>query len=209
MIIIPSMPRLSTPERSTINSPADARSSGVEAVMTVRIKLTEKINCMTSRSVSNMGWHGLSHGSQQADAVNDQRIAGQHVEQQDSLKNFGEVERDLHRNLRALAADEGQREKQAGDQNAHRIEPPQEGDDDGGEAVARRHTRVQMPDRSGHLDDAGEAGQRARNRKGEQDQPIRIEAGKMRRTRGGSDQPDLKSHDHAPEENGHQHHDDK
>src|SRR5271167_95153 len=106
MIIIPSIPRLSTPERSTTNSPADARSSGVEAVMTVRIKLTEKINCMMSRN-SNMGWHGLSHGSQQADAVNDQRIAGQHVEQQDSLENFGEVERDLHRNLRALAADEG------------------------------------------------------------------------------------------------------
>ena len=40
MIIIPSMPRLSTPERSTTNSPADAKSSGVAAVMTVRRKLS-------------------------------------------------------------------------------------------------------------------------------------------------------------------------
>ena len=42
-IIIPSMPRLSTPERSTTNSPDDASRSGVEAVITVRMKLTEKI----------------------------------------------------------------------------------------------------------------------------------------------------------------------
>ena len=44
MIIIPSMPRLSTPERSTTNSPDAASKSGVEAVITVRMKLTENIS---------------------------------------------------------------------------------------------------------------------------------------------------------------------
>ena len=72
MIIIPSMPRLSTPERSTTNSPADAKSSGVEAVMTVRIKLTEKISCRMLWSVSSMGRHGFSHRPQQADPVDDE-----------------------------------------------------------------------------------------------------------------------------------------
>src|SRR5271170_4268010 len=158
MIIIPSMPRLSTPERSTTNSPADAKRSGVEAVMTVRMKLTEKISAKMSWSVSSMGWHCFLHGSHQADAVDDERIAGEHIEQQDALEDLGEVERDLHRDLRPLAADEGQSEKQPGDQNAHRIEPAEEGDNDGREAVARCHTRIQMPDRSSHLDDTGEAG---------------------------------------------------
>src|SRR5580700_11955270 len=69
-IIIPSTPRLSTPERSTTSSPDDANNSGVEAVTTVRMKLTEKIRCRTLPSVSSMRGHGFDR-SQQPQAVDD------------------------------------------------------------------------------------------------------------------------------------------
>src|SRR4029077_2056632 len=117
MIIMPSAPRLSTPERSTTSSPEAASKSGVEAAITDRM------------IASSSSMRGLSNRTQNADAVDDERIAGEHVEQQDALEHLGEIERHLHRNLRAFAADEGERQKQPGDQNAYRIEPPQKGDD--------------------------------------------------------------------------------
>ena len=43
----------------------------------------------------------------------------------------------------------GQRQEQAGDQDAERIEPAEKGDDDGGEAVARRDAGLEMTDRPG------------------------------------------------------------
>src|SRR5882672_9894803 len=122
MIIMPSTPRLSTPERSTTSSPAAASSRGVEAAITDRIM------------ASSSPMRRLSRRTDESVAVEDQGIAGEHVEQQDALEHLGQIERDLHRYLRAFAADEGQRKKQAGDQDADRIEPSEEGDDDGGEA---------------------------------------------------------------------------
>src|ERR1700729_90523 len=71
-IIMPSTPRFSTPERSTMSSPDDANKSGVEAVMTVKIKLTEKIRLKTLPSDSSMSGYRLAHGSQQTDAVDNQ-----------------------------------------------------------------------------------------------------------------------------------------
>src|ERR1039458_4744461 len=154
MIIIPSRPRLSTPERSTTSSPAAAKRSGVDAAITDRMMAS-------SRSMRR-----LPERTDEADSVDDQGIAGQHVEQQDSLEHLGEVQRDLHRNLRILAADERKGEEQPGDQYAHRIESPQERDDDGSEAIARRDAWLQMSDRSRHLDDAGKPGERSGNREG-------------------------------------------
>ena len=49
----------------------------------------------------------------------------------------------------------------SGDQDADRIEPPEKGDDDGGEAVARGYARIEMADRPRHFDNAGKAGERA------------------------------------------------
>src|SRR5271170_6670365 len=100
MIIMPSTPRLSTPERSATSSPAAARRSGVEAAIT------------DSMMASNSVMRGLSEGADQADPINDHGVAGQHVEQQDTLKHFGQIERHLDRNFRILAADIGQRQKQ-------------------------------------------------------------------------------------------------
>src|SRR3954469_21344463 len=109
MIIMPSTPRLRTPERSTTSSPAAANNSGVEAAITE----------MMMASSSPIG--GLRESPDQPDAVDRQRIAGQHEEQQYALKHLGQIERHLHRYLRALAADECQRQEQPGNQDADRI----------------------------------------------------------------------------------------
>src|SRR6516165_11743379 len=114
---MPSAPRLSTPERSTKSSPEAASNSGVEAATTDKMM------------ASSSSMRGLSDGTQQANAIDDERIAGQHVKQEDALEHLGEIERHLHGNLRALAADKGERQKQSSDQNADRIESPEKRDD--------------------------------------------------------------------------------
>src|SRR5262245_55735323 len=188
MIIMPSTPRLRTPERSTTNSPDAASNSGVEAAITDRMM------------ASSSSMDGLPDGAQHADAVDDERIAGQHVEQQDALEHLGEVERHLHRYLRAFAADEGERKKKTGDQDADGIKTPQKGDDDGGEAVARRHARIEMTDRSRHFDDPGEPCKRAGNRESEEHQAIGVEAGEARGARGGADDADFEASDRLAEQ---------
>src|SRR4051794_4225547 len=85
-IIMPSTPRFRTPARSTTSSPDAASSSGVEAVM------------MVSRRASTNSMSDL-RSEQQTETVEDQRIAGEHVEQQNALEHLGEVERHFHHDL--------------------------------------------------------------------------------------------------------------
>src|SRR5208283_3378678 len=87
MIIMPSMPRLSTPARSTTSSPAAASNSGVDAAITETMMAS-------SNPIGNPG--ARRH---QTNAVEDQGIAGEHVEQQDALEHLGKIERHLHRDL--------------------------------------------------------------------------------------------------------------
>src|ERR1700722_20412803 len=136
MIIMPSRPRLSTPDRSVTSSPAAANNSGVEAAIP------------DSMMASNISMGGLSQRADEADAVDDHGVAGQHVEQQDALEHLGEIERHFDGDFGVLPADEGQREKQARNQYAHRIEPAQEGDNDGGKTIAGRYIGLQMSDRA-------------------------------------------------------------
>src|SRR5215210_2782535 len=105
---MPSTPRFRTPARSTTSSPEAASSSGVEAVITV------------SRTASMNSMDDLRR-EQHTEAVEDQRVAGEYVEQQDALEHLGEIERHFQRNLRALPADEGEREEQRRDQDADRV----------------------------------------------------------------------------------------
>src|SRR3984893_10172864 len=114
MIIIPSTPRLSTPARSATSSPVAASSSGVEPASTARMLA----------SASPMSCPAMS--PHQANSVEDERIAREHKEQQDALEVLGQVERDPHGNLGLLAADEGERQEQAGKQYADQIQTSQE-----------------------------------------------------------------------------------
>src|SRR5215510_8769300 len=102
IIIMPSTPRLRTPERSVTSSPVAAIRSGVDAASTDRMMA----------STSSTGHH-LTIGEDQPETIEDQRVAGEHVEQQEALKNLGHVQRDLHCDLGLLAADKGECKKKA------------------------------------------------------------------------------------------------
>src|SRR5476651_2672250 len=100
-IIMPSTPRLSTPERSVTSSPVAAINNGVDAASTERI--------MASSSPTGH----LSRRENQPEAVENEAVAGEHVEQQNALKHLGHIKRNFHRDLGLLAANEGECEKKA------------------------------------------------------------------------------------------------
>src|SRR3546814_4789249 len=77
----------------------------------------------------------------QPQAVANQEVGGQKEEQQQALEHAGDGLRQADHNLRRLAADVGERHQQAGEDDAERVQAAEEGDDDGGEAVARRDHR--------------------------------------------------------------------
>src|SRR3984885_2751816 len=97
-IIMPSTPRLRTPERSVTSSPVAAINRGVDAARTDRMMAS-----------SSSTWH--LRGGNQPDPVENKGIAGEHVEQQNALKNLGHVEGYLHCDLGLFTADERQREE--------------------------------------------------------------------------------------------------
>src|SRR5690606_22050953 len=93
MIIMPSTPRLRTPERSTTSSPMAAISSGVAAV------------AMVSRMASNMArLPGSRLRPDEADLVVDQRVAGEHEEEDHALEGAHDLVGEADRDLRGLAA---------------------------------------------------------------------------------------------------------
>src|ERR1700750_997617 len=92
-IIMPSTPRLSTPERSVTSSPVAAIRSGVEAASTDRMMAS-------TSSTGHLSTRRLAVWEDQLEAVENERVAGKHVEQQNALEDLGDVQRDFHRNLR-------------------------------------------------------------------------------------------------------------
>src|SRR5260370_7715703 len=90
-IIMPSTPRLRTPARSVTSSPVAAINSGVDAASTERM--------MASSSPTGH----LSRRENQPETVENERVAGEHVEQQDALKPLAAVPWNFHRDLALLA----------------------------------------------------------------------------------------------------------
>src|ERR1700704_5846712 len=99
-IIMPSRPRLRTPDRSVTSSPVAAINSGVDAASTERM--------MASSSPTGH----LSRRENQPETVENEGVEGENVEQQDALKHLGDVQWNFHRDLGLLAANEGKCEKQ-------------------------------------------------------------------------------------------------
>src|ERR1700730_13962445 len=144
-IIMPSTPRLRTPARSVTSSPVAAINSGVGAASTERMIAS-----------SNHTGH-LTRRENKPEAVENEEIAGEHVEQQNALKHLGDVQRDFHCDLGLFAADESKREEKPCNQYSNRVQPPEERHDDRGKAVARRNARLEVADRARDLDDSGKA----------------------------------------------------
>src|SRR3954452_6397428 len=123
--IMPSTPRLSTPARSAISSPNPASSSGVAAR-----------SVATSRATRAKP-SGMPHRPQHDQSLVDEDIRRQQEEQQHALDRPGRRDRQLHGDLQLLPAQIQQRHEEGGAEDAERMQPAHEGDDDGGEAIAR------------------------------------------------------------------------
>ena len=80
MTIMPSTPRLSTPDRSTTSSPNAAMSSGVAAVATVRSMAS---NIVISRALQRC----LAQAGHNPDAIIDQTVTGEDKKQDDALED--------------------------------------------------------------------------------------------------------------------------
>src|SRR5260221_10830164 len=92
--IIPSTPRLSTPDRSATSSPSAAISSGIDAVTMVRR--------MPVISAPMACFHGCGDPRRCAhdpDAVNDEGVGRQDQQHQNALKDVGELRRDMQLDL--------------------------------------------------------------------------------------------------------------
>ena len=108
--IMPSMPRLRTPDFSTTSSPSAASTSGVAAMM-VPVKIADEQ--VHQRMPSDP-----------ADAVEDEEIGGQQEEQQDALEHPRQRRRQAERHLHGFAAEEKQRHQQPAEHDAEAFSRP-------------------------------------------------------------------------------------
>src|SRR5574343_1083819 len=170
--IMPSAPRLTMPARSLMSSPSAAMASTVPALS----------EAATSRAKVPMV--GPSSGpARQARAVVDQRVAGQQREPQQALEHAGQRLGQAQARLRQFAADVEHAHQHRRKDDAHRVQPPHEGDDDGREAVAHWHVGRDLAQRAGRLEAAGQAGHAARQQQRRPERRARREARVARRRR--------------------------
>src|SRR5690606_38519112 len=173
MTIMPSTPRLRTPERSTTSSPIAAMSSGVAAVAIVMMTCSSILDRLPCLGCLCLGRRRAGN----AHAVVDQRVAGEHEEEQHALEGAHGLVGNAERDLRRLAAEIGQRQDDARGNDAERSEPAEKSDDGGGEAVTDRDFLVEVLDRTGNLGDAGKTGERAGQHEDEEHHLRRGETG--------------------------------
>jgi hypothetical protein len=107
-------------------------------------------------------WSRGRRAAQRSAAVVDQRVAGQQREQQQALEHAGQRLGQAQARLRQFAADVEHAHQHGREHDAHRVQPPDEGHDDGREAVAGRHVGRELAQRPGGFQRAGQAGHAAR-----------------------------------------------
>ncbi len=152
---MPSTPRLSTPLFSTTSSPVAASRIGVVMLTTVRNAAMSEIEGHARAAA------GLAPAPIDAQAPAHQHVAGEDEEQHHRLEDAGRRARHMHRGLRHLPADIGDRQHDARQHDADRMQPAEERDDDRGEAVARGKAEVELARLRRRLQHAGEPRHRA------------------------------------------------
>src|SRR5262245_49813171 len=180
-IIMPSTPRLSTPERSAISSPVAANRSGVAAIMALIRMLARSSTGQALRSgqaphgpdrrlrcgARTKGRRGLRDPAR---SVVDEHIGGKQKKQEHALEHGGGGTGQAHGDLGRLPANGGERQQQPRKQDADGVEPAQERDDDGREAVARGQRRDELSHRARRLQEARKTGASARHEEAKPDQ---------------------------------------
>src|SRR5450830_1081387 len=150
--IMPSAPRFTTPAFSFTNKPSAASISGVPALMLAAIK-----GAIVRARLSMFP---------PAQFVLDQHVASEQGKQQDALEHARDRAGQPQARLRQFAADIKQGHDEAGKEDADRMQPSHESDDDGGKAVAGRDRGRELPHRPQHFAGARQAGQGAADQQG-------------------------------------------
>jgi hypothetical protein len=115
------------------------------------------------------------------DSILDQYVGTQQEEEQHALEDLRDRRRKAEILLRLLAADEEQRHQEAREEDADRIQPPDESHDDRREAVAARQLVGQLAGRARDFRHARDAGGGAADEHADPDHGHRGEAGVARR----------------------------
>src|SRR5699024_931675 len=144
--MMPSEPRLMTPERSLTSRPSEASIRGVPATMADATR-----GARASMSVSP------------AQAVVNQDIAGQQRKQQYALEHTRDGAGHAQPALGKLAADIEQGHDEAAEHHPQGVQTTNESHNDGGKAIARRNGRRQLPDWTHGLGGASQTRQTARH----------------------------------------------
>src|SRR5688572_15240584 len=160
---MPSTPRLRTPAFSTTNSPMAAKTSGVAAMMMPSAILTTRSIKAPSpgRLLRGSAPHGTALKGNPPQAIVDEHVRRQQKEQQHTLEDARDRAWQVHGNLSCFAANVGEGEQQATDQDSERMKASQKRDDDGGEAIADGQGRDDLTDGTGRLEHARQPRQAA------------------------------------------------
>src|SRR5215831_6160999 len=157
--IIPSTPRLRTPERSVTSSPSAASISGIAAATALATSgLIESTVPLRERGAATVQPEVHQH------------LAAEEEHQEQPLEHERDRSRQLEGDLRRFAADIEQRHQEGRERDPERAQPSERGDDDRGEAIAGGPAVVELPERPGDLAHAREPGARAADH---QDHPDR------------------------------------
>src|SRR6218665_3601271 len=142
--ISPSAPRLTMPARSLISRPSAARASRVAAFIEAAVR--SAIASISNRPPPRRG---------AAQAVMDEGVASQQAEQQQALEPPGDGLGQAQARLRQLAADIEHAHQDPREHDANRVQAPDEGHDDGREAIAGRYIGRQLAQRPGRFQRGG------------------------------------------------------
>src|SRR5262249_24949837 len=159
--MIPSTPRLSTPERSARSSPRVAKTRGVA----IRMTAANKPTC------SRMPRNSCMERPNYAQAVLRKEKRGEHCEQGGSLNHVGEKDGHAGSPRHAFRAGDYSRIKDRGGKHAKRIEARQHGDDDPGITITRGEIGHDLLVNAADLARAGKPGERSRKGRGRENGP--------------------------------------
>ena len=92
-----------------------------------------------------------SGSTAEIEPIENERVASQHIEQQDALNEPCDLVGDLQRRLHRFATDIGQRQQQPGKNRPYRIQASKKRHDDGHEGIRKVYRNVIRPERVAEL----------------------------------------------------------
>src|SRR6476660_8629658 len=163
--IIPSTPRLRTPERSLSSSPRQAKRIAVPAGIAAARTATRKLIDQTL----SMDQLRLNRDALDVDPEVGQELASEQEEEDCALEHRSDRAGQADRGLELIAADQNDRHQEADRDDRDRVEAGEPGNDDRGVAVSGRDRALERVANSGDFAHPGDPGQCAADREDDDD----------------------------------------